>query len=197
MYRCLCVDSCTFKWSPLRGSGTRDCSQCGLLNISLTSTIFCFKVPWSIFCSSNFFALFEISYFVTDSQYKLFRYAFRERAREEIAKRPSWRAIERTIGKDGLKTVFVLRLSPLLPIPIGAYNYLYGAMPVTISDFIIGLSAASTKPYFLDSYLGVYGKSIMDGNGAQNDLLFGAVLFVLILVGMSKYVYIHAVFQFD
>ena len=114
----------------------------------------------------------------------MFRYAFRERAREEIAKRPSWRAIERTIAKDGLKTVFVLRLSPLLPIPIGAYNYLYGAMPVTVSDFIIGLSAASVKPYFLDSYLGVYGKSIMDGNGAQNDLLFGAVLFILILVGM-------------
>lgn len=60
-------------------------------------------------------------------------------------------------------------------------------MPVSVSDFIIGLSAASAKPYFLDSYLGVYGKSIMDGDSGQNDFLFGSVLFILILVGVHTF----------
>lgn len=52
----------------------------------------------------------------------LSRYTLRERAQIEIQKRPSWRAVERACSRDGLKTVFVLRLSPLLPIPIGAYK---------------------------------------------------------------------------
>lgn len=49
----------------------------------------------------------------------LSRYKFRELAQIEINKRPTWRAVDKACSKDGFKTVFVLRLSPLLPIPIG------------------------------------------------------------------------------
>ena len=30
------------------------------------------------------------------------------------------------VEEDGFKTVFVLRLAPILPIPLGAYSYVYG-----------------------------------------------------------------------
>lgn len=38
----------------------------------------------------------------------------------QIEKRPLLRAVERSVARDGLKTVFTLRLSPLLPgLPVG------------------------------------------------------------------------------
>ena len=53
-----------------------------------------------------------------------------------------------------------------------------------LRDFILGLSAASVKPYLLDAYLGVYGKSVLDndGNGSSDWVVF-AVVAVLLLVG--------------
>ena len=66
----------------------------------------------------------------------------------------------------------------------GAYNYLYGATSVKLRDFILGLSAASVKPYLLDAYLGVYGKSVLDNDGdGSSDWVVCAVVAVLLLVG--------------
>jgi uncharacterized membrane protein YdjX (TVP38/TMEM64 family) len=84
----------------------------------------------------------------------LSRYFLREKSELEIARRPAYRAVDRACAKDGFKTVFTLRLSPILPIPIGAYNYLYGATSVSPLDFFAGISLGSIKPYLLDSYLG-------------------------------------------
>ncbi len=44
--------------------------------------------------------------------------------RQFASKHPKWRAIDRAIGKNGLKVVTLLRLSPLLP--LAASNWLYG-----------------------------------------------------------------------
>jgi uncharacterized membrane protein YdjX (TVP38/TMEM64 family) len=112
------------------------------------------------------------------------RYVFREQAREQIQKRPVFRAVDRAVSKQGLKTVFTLRLSPLLPIPIAAYNYLYGASSVSIFDFIVGISLGSIKPYFLDSYLGIFGKSIIDNTATSDgDVILLVVVAVVVLVG--------------
>ena len=54
-----------------------------------------------------------------------------------------------------------------------------------VRDFALGLSAASVKPYLLDAYLGVYGKSMLDGDRGQSDLLLALVVFALLLVGES------------
>jgi len=111
-----------------------------------------------------------------------------EDIKPEIEKRPILRAVDRAVAKDGFKTVFVLRLSPLLPIPIGAYNYLYGgATSVRVADFVAGNSLASIKPYFLDSYLGVFGMSVVDGSsgtdGGMQDAILLLVVGVIIAVG--------------
>ena len=54
----------------------------------------------------------------------LARYFLREQTEKEIQRRPAFRAVERAVAREGFKTVFTLRLSPLLPIPIAMYNYL-------------------------------------------------------------------------
>ena len=50
-------------------------------------------------------------------------------------KKGSLRGIERVVAKDGLKAILTLRLAPVLPIPIGLYNYVYGVTNVPFFDF--------------------------------------------------------------
>ncbi|MGK3751570.1 MAG: hypothetical protein ACI8RD_003871 [Bacillariaceae sp.] len=59
-----------------------------------------------------------------------------------------------------------LRLAPILPIPLGMYNYVYGVSNIRYWDFAGGIFLGSLKPYFLDSYLGYFGKSLVDGSAA-------------------------------
>lgn len=92
--------------------------------------------------------------YLSNCRLSYYRYFLREKSEKEIARRPAYRAVDKACAKEGFKTVFTLRLSPLLPIPIGAYNYLYGVTSVSPLDFIAGISLGSIKPYLLDSYLG-------------------------------------------
>lgn len=41
----------------------------------------------------------------------------------QLEKRPALRALEKVVSEEGFKTVVTLRLAPVLPIPLGAYNY--------------------------------------------------------------------------
>lgn len=115
----------------------------------------------------------------------LSRYSLSEQIRPEIEKRSLLRAVDGAVAREGFKTVFVLRLSPILPIPIGAYNYIYGVTKVTLPAFVAGISLASFKPYFLDSYLGVFGKSVIDKteDGGATDALLLVVLGAIVAVG--------------
>lgn len=84
----------------------------------------------------------------------LSRTIFKSQVINEINERPALRAIDRACAREGFKTVFVLRLSPIFPIPMGAYNYIYGSSSVSVIDFLGGITLGSIKPYFLDAYLG-------------------------------------------
>ena len=70
--------------------------------------------------------------------------------------------VEKVVARDGLKAVLTLRLAPILPIPIGLYNYVYGVTNVPIGQFAGGIFLGSLKPYLLDSYLGYFGKEPED-----------------------------------
>lgn len=50
----------------------------------------------------------------------------RKKALELLDEYPSLRGIEKVVAEDGLKAILTLRLAPILPIPIGFYNYVYG-----------------------------------------------------------------------
>lgn len=101
----------------------------------------------------------------------------------QIQKSSLLRATAKTIARDGFKTVFALRLSPLLPLPLGAYNYLYGATAVGLQDFVLGTSLGSVKPMAFDAYLGLFGKSVIDQQGGANDAVLFSVIAVVILAG--------------
>ena len=57
------------------------------------------------------------------------------------------------MAKDGLKAILTLRLAPVLPIPIGLYNYVYGVTNVPYFDFAGGIFLGSLKPYLLDRFV--------------------------------------------
>ena len=100
---------------------------------------------------------------------------------------PSLRGIEKVVAEEGLKAVLTLRLSPILPIPLGMYNYVYGVSNVKFTDFAGGIFLGSLKPYFLDSYLGYFGKSLIDGtanDGGMQDYILIGVLGVSVLIGV-------------
>jgi len=113
---------------------------------------------------------------------------FRNKALELLEEYPSLRGIEKVVAEDGLKAVLTLRLAPILPIPIGFYNYIYGVTNVPYFDFAGGIFLGSLKPYLLDSYLGVFGKQVVDGTanqqGGLQDIILLAALGFSVLIGV-------------
>ena len=110
----------------------------------------------------------------------------RKKGLELLEENPSLRGLEKVIAEDGIKAVITLRLAPVLPIPIGAYNYVYGVTNVPFIDFVVGIFVGSLKPYLLDSYLGYFGKSVVDGSIAtdtSNDAILLGALGVAVLIG--------------
>lgn len=112
----------------------------------------------------------------------------RKKALELLDEYPSLRGIEKVVARDGLKAILTLRLAPVLPIPIGMYNYIYGVTKVPVSQFAGGIFLGSMKPYLLDSYLGFFGKSIVDGSlsleTSWQDIILLVVLGVSVLIGV-------------
>ena len=82
-----------------------------------------------------------------------------------LAGQPVARALAKVVEEDGFKTVFVLRLAPVLPIPLGGYSYIYGASKLSPWQFAPATFLGGLKPYLLDSYLGVFSKQLLDNPG--------------------------------
>jgi len=116
----------------------------------------------------------------------LSRSLLQEKVEGFISKRPVARALAKVVEEDGFKTVVVLRLSPILPIPTGAYPYIYGTSKLQPLTFAAAYFLGSLKPYLLDSYLGVFSKQIIDGASldSSRDLILLAGLGALVLVGV-------------
>ncbi|KOO24394.1 hypothetical protein Ctob_008225 [Chrysochromulina tobinii] len=116
----------------------------------------------------------------------LSRGLLQERVAGFIQKRPVARGLAKVVEADGFKTVFVLRLSPVLPIPTGSYPYIYGTSKLSPLTFAAGYFLGSLKPYLLDAYLGVLSKQILDGASLDDskDVLLLVGLGALVLVGV-------------
>lgn len=64
------------------------------------------------------------------------RYWLRDSVTKVAQRYPRFRAMDRAIGRQGFKFVFLLRLSPLLPFSIS--NYLYGLTSVKFMEYVLG-----------------------------------------------------------
>jgi uncharacterized membrane protein YdjX (TVP38/TMEM64 family) len=64
------------------------------------------------------------------------RYLARNWVAKKIADNENFSAIDRAVGKEGLKIVLLTRLSPIFPFNL--LNYAFGLTGVSIKDYIIG-----------------------------------------------------------
>ncbi len=64
------------------------------------------------------------------------RYLSRDRITRLLEKYPKFQAVDRAVGSEGLKIVFLTRLSPLFPFNL--LNYAFGITQVSIKDYILG-----------------------------------------------------------
>ncbi len=62
--------------------------------------------------------------------------AARDRIQEIANKNAKFKAIDKAIGRNSLKIVTLLRLSPLLPLALS--NYLYGLTSVDLGSYVLG-----------------------------------------------------------
>jgi uncharacterized membrane protein YdjX (TVP38/TMEM64 family) len=79
------------------------------------------------------------------------RYVARDFVAARIAGNAQFAAIDRAIGQQGRKIVFLLRLSPVFPFSLG--NYALGLTRVRLADYLVG-AAGMLPGTFLYVYLG-------------------------------------------
>lgn len=95
----------------------------------------------------------------------LARYALRDKVLRMAQGNKKFAAIDRAIGKDGLKFVTLLRLSPLLP--LAASNYLYGLTSVDLPSYVLGSFIGMLPGTYAYVTAGHLGKAVlMHGEGS-------------------------------
>ena len=113
-------------------------------------------------------------------------------ARDVIARRvagnPRFAAIDRAVGREGLKIVLLTRLSPVFPFNL--LNYAYGLTGVSLRDYAIG-SVGMIPGTVLYVYLGSLARNVGDlANGGTDT---GAAGQILQLVGFAATVAVTVV----
>ena len=83
-------------------------------------------------------AVFLGAFIGAEITFFLGRKIFRSWTQKRIANFPKFQAIEKAVSKEGLKLVFLTRLSPVFPFSL--LNFMYGLTDVTLRDFTFGLS---------------------------------------------------------
>ena len=113
------------------------------------------------------------------------RHLAREAVARVVARHPRFAAVDQAIGADGLRTVLLLRMSPLFPFVL--LNYGLGLTTVRFRDFLLG-SVGMVPLIVLYVYLGqLAGEAALAAGGAppRGPLTYaalGAGLLVTVLV---------------
>lgn len=71
------------------------------------------------------------------SAFLIGRHLARERVRARVEGHPTLRAIDRAVGEQGLRLMFLLRLSPAIPFVLA--NYSLGVTRVRLRDFVAAM----------------------------------------------------------
>jgi uncharacterized membrane protein YdjX (TVP38/TMEM64 family) len=92
------------------------------------------------------------------------RYAARDKIAGLARDNKKFAAIDKAIGKDSFKVVLLLRLSPLLPLSLS--NYLYGLTSVDFVPYVLGSWLGQLPGTFAYVSAGSYGRKVIDGADA-------------------------------
>lgn len=98
-----------------------------------------------------------------------------------VARNPTLRAIDRVIGEDGLRLVFLLRLSPAVPFVLT--NYAMGISRVRLRDFFIGTFGLTP---IVVAYAAFGRASSIGGSGATavSPIVLGAGIIATVILGL-------------
>ena len=98
---------------------------------------------------------------------------------QKMSKKPTITALRQAFGEDGLRCVFLTRISLVIPYPV--LNYGYGITDVSWKDYLLG-NAGMIVPSALYAY---WGSKAVDLSAAMNDgrdwTYWGAVIASVIL----------------
>ena len=118
------------------------------------------------------------------------RYLVRNWVAHKIAGNDKFSAIDRAVGKEGLKIVILTRLSPIFPFNL--LNYAFGVTGVSIKDYIIG-SIGMIPGTVMFVYLGsLAGNLALIGTDTQsaNPILQWAIRIVGLLATIAVTIYV-------
>jgi len=103
---------------------------------------------------------------------------------EAIAKgNEKFRDIDNTIGKQGAKLVFLLRLSPVIPFNLS--NYFYGLTGVKFWPYVLASWLGMMPGTFLYVYIGTAGKAAISAASSGEAMKHGWQYWTLMSVGLA------------
>lgn len=117
------------------------------------------------------------------------RYGLRESVSNLAERYPRFQALDRAIGKEGFRFVFLLRLSPLLPFSIS--NYLYGLTSVNLLEYVLGSWLGMLPGTIAYVSTGSAVNALTDLSGKQSSvspvlLIIGVVATITVLGSIGK-----------
>ena len=107
---------------------------------------------------------------------------------QKVADNSKFQAIDRAVGSQGLKIVFLVRLSPLFPFNL--LNFAFGLTSVSLPRYVLASWIGMLPGTLMYVYLGSAAKSLADlaagkvEGGWQQQVLFGVGLVATIVVTM-------------
>jgi uncharacterized membrane protein YdjX (TVP38/TMEM64 family) len=115
------------------------------------------------------------------------RYFARDKMEQKVGSDQRFRQIDRAIGEQGPKLVFLLRLSPLIPFNLS--NYFYGLTAVKFRPYVLASWIGMLPGTLLYVYLGAAGKAGLNAAAGQSSsrspweyVLFGVGLIATVVV---------------
>ncbi len=121
------------------------------------------------------------------------RYVARDAVEKRIEGMPRFGAIDRAIGEQGRKIVFLLRLTPVFPFSLG--NYALGLTRVSLLDYVVA-GFGMIPGTFLYVYLGFLATETAAAAGSAESAEVGRLVLnvvgVLATLGVTTYVTIIA-----
>ena len=117
------------------------------------------------------------------SAFLIGRHYARDAVARRVASNPMLSALDRVIGEDGLKLVFLLRLSPAVPYVLS--NYALGITRVRLRDFFIGTFGLAPIVVTYAAYGSASGGTPnAEGSGAVSPMMFAVGIAVTVLLGL-------------
>src|SRR6266705_1869748 len=103
---------------------------------------------------------------------------------EAIAKRnDKFRNIDSAIGKQGAKLIFLLRLSPVIPVNLS--NYVYGLTGVKFWPYVLASWIGMMPGTFLYVYIGTAGKAAVAAAAGDEAMRHGWQYWTFISIGLA------------